>query len=68
MRILIGHSIRERRLAIGLSVSDLARRLFGDPQRKSYVSNVENGKVNITIERLYDFADALECEPADLLI
>ncbi|WP_282111255.1 helix-turn-helix domain-containing protein [Shewanella algicola] len=34
---------------------------------RSYVGRIDRGEVNITLDKLYAIAKALECQPADLL-
>lgn len=58
----IGCHVRERRLALGLSRAQLARRLgfvLG-----SVVSHVERGSSRIAPQALADWARALELDPA----
>lgn len=68
MREIIGGNIRARRIALDLTLAELADRMFGKPKRESYISLVENGKVTIDVVRLADFAHALSCRPSDLLV
>lgn len=53
---LVGDEIRRARKAAGLTQSELAKRL---DLTTPYVSNVEAGRVNLTIGQLARFADAL---------
>lgn len=47
----------------------LAEKMFGKAERSSYISDVESGKAgNVTVERLEEFAIALSCQPASLLL
>lgn len=34
---------------------------------RSYMGRIERGEVNITVEKLYQIAQTLDCEPAELL-
>ncbi|WP_086775994.1 helix-turn-helix domain-containing protein [Vibrio coralliirubri] len=34
---------------------------------RSYVGRIERGEVNITLEKVYELASALECDVRDLL-
>ncbi|MBF4400793.1 helix-turn-helix domain-containing protein, partial [Vibrio anguillarum] len=34
---------------------------------RSYMSRIERGKINITLEKLYQIADALGCDVKELL-
>jgi len=62
-RQLVGASIRTRRQMLGLSQEALAERAG---LQRTYVSEVESGKRNITIDRLAIFAAALRCSLPDL--
>lgn len=68
MRELVGSNIKARRLALGLTLAELADRMFGNPKRESYISAIERGKSAMDVERLALFADALLCHPSDLLL
>ncbi|MCC6076046.1 helix-turn-helix domain-containing protein [Pseudomonas sp. GCM10022188] len=60
----LGAKIRAQRKARGLSQDNLAYVCGLD---RSYMGRIERGEVNITIEKLYRLASALQCEPASLL-
>lgn len=68
MRELIGGNIKARREALGLTQAELAGRVVKNAERGSYISLVESGKTVIDVVRLADFADALDCQPSDLLV
>lgn len=69
MRTVVGQNIRAKREALGLDQRQLAEKMFGNPARSSYISDVESGKAgNVTVERLEEFAQALSCQAADLLL
>ena len=69
MRIVVGQNIRERREALRLDQRQLAEKMFGKAERSSYISDVESGKAgNVTVERLAEFAAALSCQAAELLL
>jgi transcriptional regulator with XRE-family HTH domain len=53
---LVGHEVRSARRAAGLTQAELARRLGTSP---AYVTNVEAGRLNLTIGQLARIADAL---------
>jgi transcriptional regulator with XRE-family HTH domain len=55
-KIAFGRWIRARRKEYRLSQEALAKRM-GWPH-KSNVSNIETGKINFPLNRLYDLADA----------
>jgi len=56
--------LREVRKIKGISQDKLA--LIADIDR-SYVGCIERGEVNITLEKVYCLAEALECRVAKLL-
>ncbi|MFB9994108.1 helix-turn-helix domain-containing protein [Deinococcus oregonensis] len=68
MRETIGTNIRNRRMELGLTMADLARIMFDNRKRESYISLVENGQTVIDVERLAEFAEALSFQPTDLLV
>ena len=59
-----GEKIRSVRTAKGISQDKLAVKSQID---RSYIGRIDRGEVNITIDKLYILAAALECEPEDLL-
>lgn len=62
---MIGQKIKERRLALGLTQEELAKRLgYKD---KSAINKIELNKNDINQNKLVRFAKALECDPNDLL-
>ncbi|ENB2047151.1 helix-turn-helix domain-containing protein [Vibrio alginolyticus] len=61
---LVGKRIVKMRKSKGLTQDKLA--LFAEIDR-SYVGRIERGEVNITIEKLYEIADALGCDAKELL-
>ena len=60
----LGKSIREERLAQGLSQRTLAG-MIGQPH--TYITRVEQGKIKIGLEQLGRIADALGVEVRDLI-
>ncbi|WMC10672.1 helix-turn-helix transcriptional regulator [Oceanimonas pelagia] len=60
----LGTKIREQRKAKGLSQDRFALMCGVD---RSYMGRIERGEVNITVEKLYQLAQTLECDPASLL-
>lgn len=61
----IGERIKERRIALGLSQTDLAKRAgYAD---KSGISKIESGDRDLTPTKLERFAEALGCTPAELM-
>jgi len=59
-----GEKVRSVRTAKGISQDKLAVRSQID---RSYIGRIDRGEVNITIDKLYLLAAALECEPGELL-
>jgi len=64
LAINVGLKIKVRRKEIRVSQDKLA--LLADIDR-SYVGRVERGEVNITLEKLYEIAEVLDCDAKDLL-
>ena len=64
VEVSVGESVRILRELQDLSQSDLAR-LTGIPQ--STISAIENGRVNLGVERAKVLARALACHPAVLV-
>ena len=48
--------LKERRLAAGVSIGELARRMGTDRAR---ISEIENGRGGLTLRMLYRYADGL---------
>ena len=59
-----GAKVRAARKALGLSQDQLA--LLANLDR-SYMGRIERGEVNITLEKVYLLAAALDCPAKDLL-
>lgn len=65
MRDTIGERIKKRRLELGLSQTELARRAgYAD---KSGISKIESGDRALTAEKIELFARVLDIDPGDLL-
>jgi len=62
----LGYAIRTARLGHGWSLEDLAGEALGNPARKSYVGQVENGLRNLSPETIDKFDQALDL-PADIV-
>ena len=60
----LGLAIRNRRKALHLSQEQLAERL---DMHRNYISLVERGIQNITVETLYKLSFALACSPSAFL-
>ena len=56
---IVGEEVRRARKAAGLTQGEIAERL---ELTTPYVSNVEAGRLNLTIGQLARFADALGCD------
>ncbi len=67
-----GLAVRKRRKEIGISQEELAMRINTDSNKntkyadQSYVSKVELGQANVTLETIQVLCDALDCEAGDL--
>lgn len=61
---LFGEKIRSVRTAKGISQDKLAVKSQID---RSYIGRIDRGEVNITMDKLYILATALECNPEELL-
>ncbi|CAM3236718.1 helix-turn-helix domain-containing protein [Moritella viscosa] len=64
LAINVGLKIKVRRKEMCVSQDKLA--LLADIDR-SYVGRIERGEVNITLEKLYEIAEVLDCDAKDLL-
>lgn len=64
LAIAVGRRILKVRKAKGLSQDKLAILAKVD---RSYIGRIERGEVNITLEKLYMIAEALGCDPKELL-
>ncbi len=60
----IGNNIRQRRKLLNLSQIDVAVDVGID---RAYLSEIENGRTNVTINILYAIADSLDIPLIDLL-
>lgn len=60
----LGDLIRTRRLALGLSQEELGLRIGAD---QAYVSRIEGGRINLTLDTVDALAKALETDAASLL-
>lgn len=62
--VQLGRVIRERRRLLGLSQADVSRAIKCN---RSYVSEIECGKQNITIRLLRELAGILQCKASTLV-
>jgi transcriptional regulator with XRE-family HTH domain len=63
-QITLGDRVRERRLALGLSQMSLADRIG---LHFTFVSSVERGERNLSLQSLLRLADGLQVNPAELV-
>lgn len=59
-----GLAVKERRGALGISQEELAMRIGAD---QAYVSRIEAGQMNVTLETAEQIALALQTDVAELL-
>ncbi|PRD50105.1 helix-turn-helix domain-containing protein [Phyllobacterium myrsinacearum] len=59
-----GLAVKERRGALGISQEELAMRIGAD---QAYVSRMEAGRMNVTLETAEQVAAAMLCDVAELL-
>jgi transcriptional regulator with XRE-family HTH domain len=59
-----GATLRRMRRAAGVTQEQLAGRL---QLNRTTVVNIEKGRQRVALHQIYDIADALGCEPAQLL-
>lgn len=59
-----GRNLRTIRKSKGFSQERLAYDAGID---RSYVGKIERGMVNVTIEKIYVFAELLQCSPKELI-
>jgi len=51
--------LKQKRQAMGLSQTQLAVRIYGDAKRKSYISDIETGRKDITMNTAGFILEAL---------
>lgn len=59
-----GKAVREQRNAKGISQEELAMRIGAD---QAYVSRIEAGQMNVTLETVEQIATALSIDASELL-
>ncbi|WP_017219815.1 helix-turn-helix domain-containing protein [Moritella dasanensis] len=64
LAIFVGLKIKQKRKEACISQDKLA--LLADIDR-SYIGRIERGEVNITLEKLFEIADVLDCDAKVLL-
>lgn len=63
-RLIFGHKVRVMREKVGLRQQDLARKMG---MSRTSITNIETGRQNVPIDKVYDIADILKVEPRELL-
>lgn len=61
---VLGANIARFRRACGLSQEALAER---SDLHRTYISDIERGNRNVSVRNIFQIANALGCEPGDLL-
>ena len=61
---IFGHNVRRIRTEAGLSQEELAYRA---KLHRTYISSIERGQRNVSVENIFAIADALKVPPGDLL-
>jgi|GEM_PF-300975 len=64
-RKIVGWNVRKLRVALGLSIEELAGRADA---ADAYVSKLERGQVNVSVDLLEKLAKPLRCELSDFFI
>ncbi|MEW9105841.1 helix-turn-helix domain-containing protein, partial [Paenibacillus sp.] len=63
---LVGEQLRMIRIAKGLSQEQVAERTGKEGMGKSRISDIESGKVNVTLKTLESLMHALDIVPSEL--
>lgn len=61
---IVGHNIKRLRTQAGLSQEELAYRA---KLHRTYISSIERGERNVSVENIFAIAEALKVPPGDLL-
>ena len=61
---IFGHNVRRIRNEAGLSQEELGYRA---KLHRTYISSIERGERNVSVENIFAIADALKVAPGDLL-
>lgn len=64
LAVQFGLKLRAKRKNLGISQDKMA--LLAEIDR-SYAGRIERGEVNITLEKVYQLAEVLECDVKELL-
>lgn len=62
--VRFGRNLKRLRIAAGLSQEELAAR---SGLHRTYISSVERGNRNVSLENIFALAEALKSDPRDLL-
>lgn len=62
--IKFGATVKKKRLAMGISQEELGYRAG---LHRNYVSDLERGKYNVTLDTILKLAHGLDCFPTDLV-
>lgn len=61
---IFGYNVRRIRTEAGLSQEELAYRA---KLHRTYISSIERGQRNVSVENIFAIADALKVPPGDLV-
>jgi transcriptional regulator with XRE-family HTH domain len=61
---IVGDNVRRIRHEVGLSQEELADRA---KLHRTYISSIERGERNVSVENIFAIAEALDVPPAELL-
>ena len=61
---IFGHNVRRIRQQVGLSQEELA---FRAKLHRTYISSIERGVRNVSVENIFAIAGALEVQPGELM-
>lgn len=64
VRVLFGKIVRQKRTLKGISQEELA---FSSGLHRTYISEVERGLRNVSLENIVKLAKSLDVEPKELL-
>lgn len=62
LRETLGTFVKEKRMALGLTTRQLSFLVYGDEKRNSYITDIENGKINLTIDTIGYVLEALQSD------
>jgi transcriptional regulator with XRE-family HTH domain len=63
-KAIVGRNVRRIRTNIGISQEELA---FRAKLHRTYISSIERGERNVSIENIFAIAEALGVAPAELV-